>query len=160
MRIKRVGVAVCAIAALVGCSAGGDGRGGDGDGGEGGSWGGAGGAGGGGSALFDLDTANGLWLTTQSGKAMILFTYKGSATVLMDVRATPHGATEGQYSGSRLGTVASGYTLQLDCLNPGSSPVCDAFGATMELSCTSVAGPELVCGSLVFAKVTSADISQ
>ncbi|MFT3775889.1 MAG: hypothetical protein QM820_61885 [Minicystis sp.] len=119
------------------------------------------GCGGGGGSSVDLDAESGLWLASKDGKSLVLYTYPGSAAVLMDVRSDPHGATEGQYNGARSGTAEMGYTFQLGCLNPDSSPVCDDFGVMLTLACTvGASSPELVCGSTVFDKVTSDAISQ
>jgi hypothetical protein len=154
IKLRYAVLALTAAMSLAACAAGGGTKNGDNDDDEWDS------TSGGGGALFDLDSADALWLAQKSGKWLVLFTYKGDAWVSIDVRGTPKGAIEGQYTGSRLGTVAEGYTLEFDCLNPGISPVCEQLGTTMTLSCTSAMGPQLVCGSMVFNKVTSADIAQ
>lgn len=106
----------------------------------------------------DLDAKNGLWLGYKGGKSLILYTYKGSATALMDVRSGPKEGTEGQYEGSRTGTAEAGYKLDLECLNPGQGP-CAMFGDTMNLDCT-ITTDQLVCGATVFDSVTVDEISQ
>ena len=62
--------------------------------------------------------------------------------------------------GTRTGTADTAYTLTLDCLNPGTAS-CAAFGDATTLTCTpGTDTPQLLCGSLTFDQVTSADISQ
>lgn len=148
---------ILAVGVVASCAAGDGTKGGE--GGDGGEWGGTGATGGTSGSVFDLDSGDALWLTYSGGKALVLFTYKNDANVFLDVQESPKGAIQGQYNGSRLGSVATGYTLNLECLNPGSSLICDQFGTTMNMSCTPVGGPQLVCGSMVFTKVTSADVS-
>jgi hypothetical protein len=106
----------------------------------------------------DLDAKNAFWLGNKAGKSLILYTYEGSATVLMDIRSAPKDGTEGQYSGSRTGTAEAGYKLDLECTNPGQGP-CVMFGDTMKLDCT-ITTDQLVCGATVFDSVTADQISQ
>lgn len=114
-----------------------------------------------GADTFDLDSANAFWLTTQQGKAVLLYTYKNDAEVMLEVHDGPKGATEGQYNGSRTGTADEGYKLEFSCINKTSTG-CVLLGDPLSLEC-SMAGdedePQLVCGSRVFRKVTFDEIT-
>lgn len=101
-----------------------------------------------------LDAADVQWSLEKSGQSWILYTYAGSAYVLLDVRDSRRGPTLAQYSGTRQSLTAVAYRLQTSCRNG-----C-VLGPSLDLDCTLVQPkPQLVCGSLLFERLRAADLA-
>lgn len=112
----------------------------------------------GGGEDADLDTKNTFWTTKRGNDTLVLFTYARSSTVMLGVRDTLKSNSAPQYQGSRKGTAAGGYELDLHCSPPGLE-VCSRVGAQMLLTCTA-STKQLRCGDLLFDETTASEITE
>lgn len=111
-----------------------------------------------GGGALDLDDEAGLFVAERVETKFVLYTWPNDDTVLVDVKAELDGATEGQYDGTRSGNAEDGYELDLACLNVGSSPVCDEWGATLQQSCVGHDDGTLQCDDFFFRPISSDEL--
>jgi hypothetical protein len=107
---------------------------------------------------LDLDEEAGLFAAERVDTKFVLYTWPNDDSVLVDVKAELDGGTEGQYDGTRSGDAEAGYELDLDCLNVGSSPVCDEWGTALHQSCVGHDDGTLQCDDFFFRPISSDDL--
>lgn len=106
----------------------------------------------------DLDDDMHIFAAERLDQHFILYTWPDQDTVLIDVKTELNGATEGQYDGTRSGDPDEGYDLDLECLNVGSSPVCDEWGASIQQSCIAHDDGTLGCDDFFFRPISADDL--